>query len=683
MHLTSVNIENYRGLRDIHFELPTSTTVIVGPNAIGKSSVLESIRLAQAILAPRFNGEGQQVLQTLSAHIPSLNALKYDALIGDVAAPLRITLRFDLSPNEVQVIMAQLPQLAQLRVRNLLGNVAADDLALVQYLSSPQGEAQYQQALDEVAAGVQQLEAAPSIALGLEIEAQRSRVRGTNLLHQEVAQVIVGNVPPSLGVLNYFPADRAMPSGEVNIQIGSADAAAQLHSHLGQPANKYQRLKQHIVNQSLTNAADAMREDFSAVFDELLTGKQLDALELTQEGMLTVRIREPETNAVYDIDSMSSGEKGLLLTFFLMKRSTARGGIILLDEPELHLNPAVAGKIVPFLREQVLDALGIQAIICTHSPEITARAYDDPECTLLHLRTRTDMTPIYARDRGEVYEALKRLGSEPSDILFSRGSIYVEGEHDADLLNDGWPERVAGFKITQLGGRGEIEKSIRTFQAAEQEQTLDASQCFIFDLDRRPTTLSDTDLVKVQQWDRYCLENYLLDPDTIYDVSHANNFKTIPSRGKLATTLRDISLAQLQGVIAREVYKDLEPENPGFRPVIASKQDYSEMADELLSRLVSIKAELDAIDTSTWARDFVAQCKAIEREKLPRWRDKWKTMANGKLVLRDIYTQLGPTCSLLDFKRKIASEMRSQQTESWRAVDSVLSSALEGQAANA
>lgn len=205
MHLQSVHIENYRRLRDIYFELPTSTTVIVGPNAIGKSSVLEAIRLTKAILAPRFNGEGQMVLQSLSAHIPSLNAVKYDALVGDTKQPMRIALKIKLSPDEVQLVKNRVLLLAQLRVRNLLGNVATDDLALVQYLSSPQGEEQYNNALTELNASVQELDTSPVIDLTLDIDTSNSTVRGGNLFHQEVAQSLIQSIPPSLGGAHILP----------------------------------------------------------------------------------------------------------------------------------------------------------------------------------------------------------------------------------------------------------------------------------------------------------------------------------------------------------------------------------------------------------------------------------------------------------------------------------------------
>ena len=38
---------------------------------------------------------------------------------------------------------------------------------------------------------------------------------------------------------------------------------------------------------------------------------------------------------------MSNGEKGLILKFLLIERTVAVDGVTLLDEPELHLNPAV------------------------------------------------------------------------------------------------------------------------------------------------------------------------------------------------------------------------------------------------------------------------------------------------------------------------------------------------------
>lgn len=72
---------------------------------------------------------------------------------------------------------------------------------------------------------------------------------------------------------------------------------------------------------------------------------------------------------------MSSGEKGLILTFLLISHSICNGGVIMLDEPELHLNPAVCKTILPFLIDEYLTKNDVQAIICSHSPEILGSAF--------------------------------------------------------------------------------------------------------------------------------------------------------------------------------------------------------------------------------------------------------------------------------------------------------------------
>jgi hypothetical protein len=285
---------------------------------------------------------------------------------------------------------------------------------------------------------------------------------------------------------------------------------------------------------------------------------------------------------------------------------------------------------------------------------------------------------VYPRDRGEVFEALKRLGAQTSDVLFSRGSVYVEGEDDADLLVSGWPDRVAGYKINKLGGRGQVEKEIKNLQAAEREGKLDTPQYFVFDHDNKPTSLTDTSFVKVRQWGRYCFENYLLDADAIYDVSDNNNFDNSLSRGELAPKLKDAALAQLRGKVAREIYgEEFELENPGLRRSdISSTNDYEEIADKLLTRMASIKDQMASVDPSDWARDFTARCEAKERENLPEWRREWKSLANGKLVLKEVYKELGATLSFADFKRRIVAEMLSKETQDWKEVDAILETVI-------
>ncbi len=65
MHIRTLKIKNFRALEDVHVEFDRRVNVIVGPNAVGKTTVLEAIRLLKALLVPRTQQESTQTLNSL------------------------------------------------------------------------------------------------------------------------------------------------------------------------------------------------------------------------------------------------------------------------------------------------------------------------------------------------------------------------------------------------------------------------------------------------------------------------------------------------------------------------------------------------------------------------------------------------------------------------------------------
>jgi predicted ATP-dependent endonuclease of OLD family len=64
-----------------------------------------------------------------------------------------------------------------------------------------------------------------------------------------------------------------------------------------------------------------------------------------------------------------------------------------MDEPELHLNPAVCKKILPFLNDVIAKPKDIQTILCTHSAEILGNAFERGDCGVYHLRSHRSTMP--------------------------------------------------------------------------------------------------------------------------------------------------------------------------------------------------------------------------------------------------------------------------------------------------
>jgi hypothetical protein len=67
MHLRALHIKNFRALEDVQIDFDNRVNIIVGPNAIGKTTILEAVRVAKALLAPRTQNEAQQVLISIGA----------------------------------------------------------------------------------------------------------------------------------------------------------------------------------------------------------------------------------------------------------------------------------------------------------------------------------------------------------------------------------------------------------------------------------------------------------------------------------------------------------------------------------------------------------------------------------------------------------------------------------------
>ncbi len=81
MNLTSVQIENFRGIRNMNLELG-KTTVLIGENNTGKTSVLDALKLC----LENMTGPHRTVFDPMDFHLPDENAEPSSA------DPIKITL---------------------------------------------------------------------------------------------------------------------------------------------------------------------------------------------------------------------------------------------------------------------------------------------------------------------------------------------------------------------------------------------------------------------------------------------------------------------------------------------------------------------------------------------------------------------------------------------------------------
>jgi len=106
---------------------------------------------------------------------------------------------------------------------------------------------------------------------------------------------------------------------------------------------------------------------FQAIVDQanaFLIGKRLAGF--NRRGELMVEV---DGGGLHYIDDFSSGEKQVLLMIATITRWLRPGGIVLIDEPDLHLHPSLTTAFVGHLRRMIADKHG-QLLIASHAPEL-------------------------------------------------------------------------------------------------------------------------------------------------------------------------------------------------------------------------------------------------------------------------------------------------------------------------
>ena len=108
---------------------------------------------------------------------------------------------------------------------------------------------------------------------------------------------------------------------------------------------------------------------------DVYAGGRIEKLRPSPDNTVEFRITPSAGGPSFAFDGLSSGQKEIISTLFLIWRYTReRAGIVLIDEPELHLNAEWHRGLVRQLHELVPDN---QYIIATHSEDVFSSVEED------------------------------------------------------------------------------------------------------------------------------------------------------------------------------------------------------------------------------------------------------------------------------------------------------------------
>jgi len=252
MYLKSLVVKNFRVLEEIDVEFDPRVNVVVGPNAVGKTTLLEAIRFAKAMLAPRTQNESNQVMFALGASSPhNPQAMIYDAIAFDPRKALIVRCSYVLSDDEFDFLQREesINLIAGRLVLANMGREFANPAETIALFSYPEGQAAVASHVNQLREYLSNLRAGNRVCrLEITIDPSNGQLTSGDPIGAALIGFLDRSHPPDQTIFSYFPADRAIPTQDPPVQIGVADISNQLEAHNSQPQLKYQRLKNTIFN---------------------------------------------------------------------------------------------------------------------------------------------------------------------------------------------------------------------------------------------------------------------------------------------------------------------------------------------------------------------------------------------------------------------------------------------------
>jgi hypothetical protein len=407
-----------------------------------------------------------------------------------------------------------------------------------------------------------------------------------------------------------------------------------------------------------------LNETLKELFATFFPDKIYEGVRPLPQGSLEFPVRLPGGER-HDIDDLSSGEKEILYGYLKLRNSTPRESVILLDEPELHLNPSLLQGFPDFYYRHLGVAQGNQLWLVTHSDTLLRQAIGNSNYRVYHMVSATtsvgegnQATEVLLDD--DVNRAVIDLVGDLAGYRPHAKVVILEGKNedsfDVTLVQRLFPDFAKRVNLVSVGHKKRVRDLYEVLEASTSNA---GGNRFFAIVDRDFDGEGKADgAPRVYRWDRYHIENYLLEPAVIREVSTALAGKVLfSSDGAVVTALRDCARKLVNKLVLERIRSEINADivssisiggdpkkrdiaksiSPSIRAsvdrVIAKRDDLT--ADRVSARVEEIRTDLnDAINTGAWECDFP-----------------------GRLILTEFVTKHLPDVSYAAFRNLLVDKM--------------------------
>lgn len=174
-----------------------------------------------------------------------------------------------------------------------------------------------------------------------------------------------------------------------------------------------------------------------------------------------------EHNYNYQHHELSSGEQSFIRLIFLIYSHDLHNGLLIIDEPELHLHPQAQKEFLKLI-EEMIDKQHIQIILSTHSPSLinSKNIHNVFRCTKINGETKIYANPQHGKQSDSTLLQLLKFDAI-AKVFFVDKIILVEGDTDLYFFSyyleylatlPEWENRIKNYEIIAISGKWWVGK---------------------------------------------------------------------------------------------------------------------------------------------------------------------------------------------------------------------------------
>lgn len=651
MQIVNLEIQNFRAIEEVQIDGRSTMIVIAGPNGCGKSCVLDGIRFIKSAYGGYGPNEWDQWLGEFQINRQQ-DPWEMRKILRNKAQRARIAITLRLHPGECQHIQENEQEIAEeIALNQISPGIKYSDWRQRIRISGEVGQAFLQQ--------VERLTS--QLVVALKSQMRKAEHNGAVAIEPNGRVVIERNLvlesiwkiyePQRVGLVDYHGSHRHYAReqiGGVNLNLKTQEEQ-QKQSTLYNYVNKYANIKTQMATEFVIQTLrekggkdpednrEPLSETLKELFRRFFPGKEFEGVKTNEKGELEFAVTVGDGQK-HDINDLSSGEKEILFGYLRLRNSAQRQSIILLDEPELHLNPKLIRGLPQFYQKYIGEDLDNQIWTVTHSDAFLREAIGSPGTRVYHMKE------VNTEEEGinQVHEITREEESEEAileligDIAGYRpgGKIVIfegeDSEFDVKMTGRLFPQYERRMNFVSGGNRS----TVRRLHQALEKQEGEGGKGRIFSIVDKDGTAAENDEEESGRftWNVYHIENYLLDARVIFEVLEKSTISGtgFSSYEEVNVQLREIAIEQVEDLVEHSVRESAHKaigDSIRLKGVPKNGEGVAERVSRRVAEAIERLAEESRRNLSREQLDKIASERRESLEtamKNERWKDEFR-----------------------------------------------------------